>query len=1166
MRKTTSWIVSLLVLTTITRAAWTNEEISGPLKALGAGAKSSAAVVNPVLRSPLSDWLSMDGEWEFHTDPKLAGYEARWYETGSWPGAERRINVPGCWEAQGVGQPGLSGRNGAFESYERMMFSNYTGAAWYRKTINVPAKWQDHKVWLKIGGVNSIGWIWVNEEYVAQIYEYAGTYKYDISDLVTPGKPATVAIMLRNDIPSRQGEVNCLRTYGGLYRSVELEATGDVFVDYAYVEGQFDAGSAQVHAEIRSMASDSQQVKVEVELTTLDGKRAGNASNVITVDGGNTRKVVFDIPLGPFRAWSPEQPNLYRADIELKKGGKTVHGWVERFGVKKFEAREKRLWLNNRPYFLRGYGDDHTYPLTVCSPADRDVHRANLAKAKAYGFNFVRHHTHVELPEFFEAADELGIMVQSEIPYWAAGSDDGSAYPRVSHMSGGPKDPPGDLRTLIKHFRRYVSQSVYCGGNEGHYARDLGQQLYDIVKELDPSRPWMGQDFDRNMGDSVSDFQSRRYSSGDAFEVPLLESEDLWPVLNHEFLSFSTGDDPRLEPKYGTGYAPSWTMDAAKASAQEAGLAWDQAEDCIEAGFRLQSIFHKIGLESARLDPRLDGYTMWLLVDFPPGTWCGLLNVFYEPKYITAEDYRVFNQPVVLLARNPDPKPGIFVTGSYVFDEAEAQEVVSSNNPFFRPMLNLFDDWPLYSSGQKVPVEWVISNFGDKPIIKAKLAWRLLDGGKVLWEGNLSNVAVEIGDVATIARAEIALPEVAKPMKAFLEVSLTGSEWSNSWDLWVFPPVPRQSDTGHKLAVSDGLYDLLSTRYSNVVRLGDPALQDAEVVITQRGGDDVIKALENGKRVLCLALPASEAFKVPPRMGNWGWCEQAGTVLAAGHKAFGDYPNEGYMNQPWFRVLHKAVKLGPDSFAADADHLMYGWGSAGFFACVFEANAGNGKVLFSGLDLTDRTRHLPESACLLDRLICYVGSGDFAPDGSVDPAIFKGWIDPAEVLANLNGWAKTVRAPEAMDYNSGVFGVLRSHFVRQTDGRGAVVWRTKALKKEDIQAGDKAQFRWPASTGFVSEPVGGNFTLFVNGKEVLTFDLAMESKTWRSADRRSSLAYEVMGFTRPDKQDSVGIMTLTLPAGVVKIGESAEIGVKGSASGSQRFFMLYEIPRSKRDR
>jgi len=56
------------------------------------------------------------------------------------------------------------------------------------------------------------------------------------------------------------------------------------------------------------------------------------------------------------------------------------------------------------------------------------------------------------------------------------------------------------------------------------------------------------------------------------------------------------------------------------------------------------------------------------------------------------------------------------------------------------------------------------------------------------------------------------------------------------------------------------------------------------------------------------------------------------------------------------------------------------------------------------------------------------------------------------------------------------------------------------------------------------------------------------------------LNYDVLGFTRADKEDSVGIMKLTLPAGTVKVGESVEIGVKGSASSSSRFFMLYEIP------
>jgi len=173
-------------------------------------------------------------------------------------------------------------------------------------------------------------------------------------------------------------------------------------------------------------------------------------------------------------------------------------------------------------------------------------------------------------------------------------------------------------------------------------------------------------------------------------------------------------------------------------------------------------------------------------------------------------------------------------------------------------------------------------------------------------------------------------------------------------------------------------------------------------------------------------------------------------------------------------------------------------------------------------------------------------------------------VDSTAILRRLNGFDKIVDTVASQSYESGSFGVLPAHFIRQTDGKGMLTWRTKPLAADDINSAGDAVFQWAATTGFVTEPAGGHFTLFVGGKEILAFDLAIKSKTWRSADQRFSLAYKVMGFTRPDKQDSVGIMTLTAPAGVVKTGESVEISVKGSASGSKRFFMLYKTPWHRR--
>ena len=125
--------------------------------------QATPAIVNPVLRSNLSRTMSLDGKWDFALDPEKRGQDQHRYRSDVPLPNKRDIRVPGAWEAQGAGEPGRSNAGTAgFETYGHKMFSNYTGAAWYRKTIEVPDQWQDNKIWLKIGGVNSAGWIWVN--------------------------------------------------------------------------------------------------------------------------------------------------------------------------------------------------------------------------------------------------------------------------------------------------------------------------------------------------------------------------------------------------------------------------------------------------------------------------------------------------------------------------------------------------------------------------------------------------------------------------------------------------------------------------------------------------------------------------------------------------------------------------------------------------------------------------------------------------------------------------------------------------------------------------------------------------------------------------------------------------------------------------------------------
>jgi len=79
--------------------------------------------------------------------------------------------------------------------------------------------------------------------------------------------------------------------------------------------------------------------EVRVKIATLDGKAAGTGMVIARRDAEPMVELAVPVTLDPFRAWSPEQPNLYRADIRLKMSGQADDGWVERFGVRKWEVR-----------------------------------------------------------------------------------------------------------------------------------------------------------------------------------------------------------------------------------------------------------------------------------------------------------------------------------------------------------------------------------------------------------------------------------------------------------------------------------------------------------------------------------------------------------------------------------------------------------------------------------------------------------------------------------------------------------------------------------------------------------------------------------------------------------------------------------------------------------
>jgi beta-galactosidase len=1089
---------------------------AGSFAEIGQGREATPAVVNPVLSSEFRETLNLDGEWQFVTDPDEQGLKRKWYRPDVRLPNVMSIQVPGCWEAQGVGGEGINNSLVPSEQGKLMLRGSYVGTAWYKKQVTIPAAWRGKDIWIKFGGVDAQGWFWANGNFLGHDKSYCGTWKYRVTDLIDANGKLVITAKIRNDVPSGKGLLNYVHKFGGFYRSVELDATDPVSVDYAYVEGEFDTKSAAVHVTLRSTSNESQKVKVDVTVSTLDGQKAGHASKTLTIDGDATRELVLKTVLVPFNAWSPEHPNLYRADIVIKRDGKVVDGWVERFGVRKWEVRGGDFYLNNQRHHVRGFGEDHIYPLTINSPPLRQVHRKNLRLARSFGFNYVRHHTHCEIPEFFEAADELGIMVQPELPYWSSGPAAGKGWFR----------PMEDLRELVTHYRRYVSLSTYCGGNEGYLGSPVDKEIYALAKELDPTRLFLHQDGGRLYPSEYSDFGTGPVTdcnpkniNKESWDMP--EHYESKPWFCHEYMNLTVANDPRLAWKYTGTQLPRVESEPFLKDLADSGLSIEWGDKLLDSGHYLQRLWQKVGIECARLQPIGDGYIYWTMTNVDAYGDQGLLDAFWDVKKTTPRFFRRFNSPTAVLA-------------------AHEQYPIGA-------------DQRILAEGDKLNVDWWISHFDDAPLDGAALTWRVEAGDRVLGRGRIDNIKATVGDVKQVGTGSLVIKNVEKPVKARLIAGIENMAVENSWELWLFPKLHPKKDAGKGLAASVNVYNVLKSRYPGLVLADEPDSRNAKLLITDKMDGAALDALNDGKSVLLVSVQGPEPGLKP---AWWSAGLQTGTAIA-NHPAFGDFPHDGYLNYLFFRLLNNAVSCREEiyrrveklmvnggNFNPKPEKHPLGW-AGGYLAHVFQANAGDGKLLACGLDVLSEN---PEAVYLLNEFVNYVRSPWFDPQGLFDIEILKRTRE--KNMREFNGWSETVTFTRQVQYNS-FLGKMTMNTARFAHNEKEVAWLTQPVSK-NLDANAKYTFKWVAGLGWFDQPAA-EFELMLGDKKLLNFGVTQKETIWKSDDGAIMLHYD------PVSAES-GTMELTLPATMLEPGEKTLLKVLAPQTGSQRWFGIYHFP------
>jgi hypothetical protein len=874
--------------------------------------------------------IDLNGTWEFRLDQHNKGLRDHWSNPHtSFPSS---ITVPGAWQQQGFGKPSA------------MLRHQYSGVAWYRKAVSVPETWKGQSVILRIGGAHRLTRVFVNGIDFGEHNGFNAPFSFDVTRAIKSGKSNLVDLRIDDPAmpvavdPLRQkatlptGMLNYIANWGGVYGDVTLEARDHTHIDSVLISS--DTAKRIASFDVSVVSNKPRRISVRV---SIPGTQP--VTSELTIGTTRTAEATVEVPLPNAPMWSPESPSLLTATIQVIRNGTEVDSIKKRFGFRQISTRGNVLLLNGKPIYLRGYGDDNIEVLNGFPPASNSVCIDRMKLAKSFGFNAVRFHSMTPPECYFEAADEVGILIMAELP---------AAY---TQFFFGQRDfLRGELRSTLLAYRNHPSLLSLAFGNEFNMRwlktdadrksmQESLREFYEIAKKLAPATLIMSNDgFDIRPTDMVSKFDPK----------PLDR-----PTILHEFGDYydSLPDIGSIN-KFTGVIRPVWLEN--KKRWVTSNMLQDSYSKYLKNSIRLQQIGRKFQIERARSKNWITGYDYWLLVDFPAGSgegdaWEeGWFDYFWHPK-VSPEEGRELNSAVL-------------------------------------PMIDAgVEDRSLWNDSEK-KIGVSISNYGDGPIRDNVLAWTLDSDEQPIRSGAINAVNVDLGSVSQVGNLVLRAPADERPHKLELVVTLKTSQktYSNRWSFWSFPKMQSLAAPAVPIIATAGVASK-NLSYPWLHSMSAEVSPNA-VVVTDRLTDAVRAHLRHGGKVVWMMTEAASVKGLPFLPASGG---AVGTLIKQNGE-LGNFPNDGFCDLQFFNVLDGASPISLDAWPAELTPVISGIRTKSAFLStqkdlsrvgyLVEVNADGGKMLITAPGMW---KHLdsahPDVVYLFDQLLRYTSSQKFEP-------------------------------------------------------------------------------------------------------------------------------------------------------------------------------------------
>ena len=382
------------------------------------------------------------------------------------------VNLPHDWDIYTAPNPakGVTGTGGGW--YE-------AGKGEYRKQFTID---NSHSlVKLHFEGVYQKAEVFVNGQKAGQ-HGYGYTpFTVDITKFLKgKGKQNEVVVKVNN-----AEQPNC-RWYSGsgIYRHVWLQtmpalhiAENGVFVTTHEVKDEKATVMVEVTVENESALDRNATVVV------------GSGQLMVSVPAHGSKTVSTTYGIKDPQLWSPENPYLYTAEVELKENGATIDTRQVKHGIRTFSYdAEKGFVLNGKPILINGACVHHDDGILGAMAFDAaEIRKVKLMKEA--GFNLIRTSHNPTTRAFLDACDSIGMLVIGEaFDGWRT---EKTPYDYSTMIDSCYRE---DIHAMVMRDRNHPSIISWSIGNEVIERKDIrvittARLLKAAILECDQTRP-----------------------------------------------------------------------------------------------------------------------------------------------------------------------------------------------------------------------------------------------------------------------------------------------------------------------------------------------------------------------------------------------------------------------------------------------------------------------------------------------------------------------------------------------------------------------------------------------------------------------------------------------------------------------------------------------------